>query len=79
MNIIKNMLGMHLLVGFFILGTVDQIEDEIASVEIVGLEQHPTQSSIHISFFPCEIKEGDVFYYYLIDGITEIRCGEPPE
>jgi hypothetical protein len=32
---------------------------------------------IHI--FPCEIKEGDVFYISRDVDVTEIRCGEPPE
>jgi hypothetical protein len=79
MKIITNMLGMPLLAVFFLLGTVDQVEGEIVSVEITGLDKNPTQSTIHISFFPCAVKEGDVFYYYRVDGVTELRCGEPPE
>ena len=65
MNIIANMFGMHLLAVFFILGTVDQVEGEIVSVEITGLDQKPTQTSIHISFFPCTVKEGDVLWLKL--------------
>jgi hypothetical protein len=79
MNIIANIISMHLLAVFFLLGTVDQVEGEIVSVEITGIDHRPIQSSIHISFFPCTVKEGDAFYYYQVDGVTELRCGEPPE
>ena len=79
MSMIINLCGMPLLATFFILGTVDQVEDDLASVEITGLDQDPIQTTIHVSFFPCKVKEGDVFYYYEVDGITELRCGEPPE
>ena len=30
------------------------------------------------TFESCDIKEGDLFYTTEIDGVTEIRCGEPP-
>ncbi len=79
MNTITSMCGMYLLATFFLLGTVDQVEDDLASVEITGLDQEPIQATIHVSFFPCTVKEGDVFYYYYVDGVTELRCGEPPE
>ena len=76
---ITNMYGMPLLAIFFMLGTIDQVEDDLAAVEITGLDQDPIQATIHVSFFPCTVKEGDVFYYYQVDGVTELRCGEPPE
>ena len=79
MNMITNMYGMPLLAIFFMLGTIDQVEDDLAAVEITGLDQDPIQATIHVSFFPCTVKEGDVFYYYQVDGVTELRCGEPPE
>ena len=28
-------------------------------------------------FVPCEIKEGDMFHIVDVDGVVEVRCGEP--
>ena len=78
MNIITNIFSIPLL-AIFLLGTIDQIDGEIVSVEVTGLDHVITQLSIHVSFFPCKVKEGDAFYYYQVDGVTELRCGEPPE
>ena len=63
----------------FLLGMVDQIEDGVAAVELSDTAGNLTYESMPTVLFPCEIEEGDVFYFNYVDGITEIRCGEPPE
>ena len=63
----------------FLLGMVDQIEDGVAAVELSDAAGNLTYGSMPTMFFPCKIGEGDMFYFNYVDGITEIRCGEPPE
>jgi hypothetical protein len=63
----------------FFIGTVDVVEDGIAHVEIRTGAKDIYETDMPVDLFPCEISEGDVFYAEVIDGVTEIRCGEPPE
>tara|TARA_B100000287_G_C20264613_1_gene635422 strand:+ start:160 stop:387 length:228 start_codon:yes stop_codon:yes gene_type:complete len=60
------------------LGMVDNIVGDYAAVEISNPSGEVTQVEIPVFLFPCDIKEGDQFYTYEIDGVREIRCGEPP-
>ena len=60
------------------LGMVDNIAGDYAAVEISNPSGEVTQVEIPVFLFPCDIKEGDQFYTYEIDGVREIRCGEPP-
>lgn len=72
----------QILLLVFFLGMIDQINGDIALVELTGVngaDGGVTYTSLHTSVFPCEPKEGDFFYFQHIDGVTEIRCGEPPE
>ena len=73
----KNLLTASLAV--FLIGSVDNIEDGLAAVEIVDSNYKIRYADIPIEFFPCEIGEGDMFYFSNVDGVTEIRCGEPGE
>ncbi len=61
------------------IGTVDLIEGEIAMVQITASDNELRDLEMSTLMFPCEIREGDMFYFLYADGVTEIRCGEPPE
>jgi hypothetical protein len=61
------------------LGTVDQVHKNVALVEITSSKGDSFQVELSTFIFPCEISEGDVFYFEYIDGVTEIRCGNPPQ
>ena len=60
------------------LGMVDNIVGDYAAVEISNTDGEVEQLEMPVFLFPCEIKEGDQFYTFEIDGVREIRCGEPP-
>lgn len=62
-----------------LIGMVDQVNGKEALVEITTTDSGVTYSSMPIAMFPCEVQEGSMFYFEYIDGVTEIRCGEPPE
>ena len=61
------------------LGTIDQIEDDIAIVEVNDADGKIETMEFSTELFPCVIKEGDWFYFEYFDDVTELRCGEPPE
>ena len=71
----------NLILSIFLLGFVDRIEGQMVSVEITNRNDIGEYENVNIDLplilFPCEIKEGDMFYFEHVDGITEIRCGEP--
>ena len=58
---------------------VDQVHNDIAIVEITDSTNSIVNAAMPLALFPCSIKEGDFFYFEYIDGVTEVRCGEPPE
>jgi len=66
------------VVGALYIGVVDSIHGNFASVEITMAEEEPVSLDIPVQMIPCEIEEGSMFYFENIDGVTEIRCGEPP-
>ena len=68
-----------LVTTLFCLGVVDLIENGMASVEFRTDGDETYHADIPVELFPCEIKEGTPFYAEIINGVTEIRCGEPPE
>ncbi len=61
------------------IGTVDVIEGEIAMVQVTGSDLEVRDMEMSTLMFPCEIEEGDFFYFTYSEGVTEIRCGEPPQ
>ncbi len=65
--------------GLLLLGVVDVIEEDIVEVEITDSKGEIIYTDFPIQLFPCEVKEGDMFYFEHADGVTEIRCGEPNE
>ena len=58
-------------------GVVDKIEDNVASVEVVASDRSIHDFDMSTLMFPCEIKEGDTFYFVHSQNRTEIRCGPP--
>ena len=70
---------MSIFTTLFFLGVVDAIEGNIAVTEINAVHWRRVEVIIPLQFFPCEIREGDVFYVTRDADVTEIRCGEPPE
>lgn len=58
------------------LGTVDYVANDFARVELRASEE-VYSADMPVIMFPCEIAEGDFFYIEIIDGVSEIRCGEP--
>jgi len=70
----------HHIVGvMLLLGTVDYIDNGVADVEITTSHHEIIYAALPVSLFPCKLKEGDMFYFEYLDGVTEIRCGEPGE
>ncbi len=63
----------------FLIGTVDNIEDDVVAVEITDSNYETRHTQMPIELFPCEISEGDFFHFANVAGVTEIRCGEPEE
>ena len=62
----------------FCIGIVDSIEDNVASVEFKTDDGGTYHTDIPVDFFPCNVEEGSQFYAQIVDGVTELRCGEPP-
>ena len=60
------------------IGTVDSIDNELASTEITASDNQVHRLQIPTLMFPCELKEADMFYFVYVEDIIEIRCGEPP-
>ena len=74
---------MKLLTTFVLIGTVDSMDDFLATVEINmnPATEKPGYAVIPITAFPCEIKEGDNFYILKLtkDSIPVIMCKEYEE
>ena len=62
-----------------LIGVVDQVHDDLAIVEISDSYGNISHDRIPLWMFPCEVSESDMFYVTLIDGVSELRCGEPPD
>jgi hypothetical protein len=68
---------MAIVASLFCIGSIDVIEDGMAHVVFTTDGPETYEADIPIQLFPCEISEGDMFYTQIIDGVTELRCGEP--
>ena len=70
----------NVVMAFCFLGLVDRIEDDYALVEYYSDARDKVYyAEMPLILFPCAIREGDLFYVNEIDGVMEIRCGEPPD
>ena len=47
----------------FLIGTVDNIEDDVVAVEITDSNYETRHTQMPIELFPCEISEGDFFHF----------------
>ncbi len=65
------------LFAILLLGLVDSVESDYVVAEINNSRGDVAQVEIPVALFPCDISEGDMFHIVKIDGVTEIRCGEP--
>jgi hypothetical protein len=86
---------MTFVTTLFFLGVVDTVERDIVVAEITTPERRVIEEvlldhgreikrrvieiDLPVHIFPCDIREGDVFYISRDVDVTEIRCGEPPE
>ncbi len=59
------------------LGVVDSVTSGVAHVEKTPANSETIDAYIPGSLFPCSVSEGDIFSLDIIDGVTEIRCGDP--
>ena len=68
------------VISYFCFGAIDVIEGGMAHVILTKPSCYGEtiyEADMPVQMFPCEISEGDVFYIQTVDGVTEIRCGEP--
>ena len=61
------------------MGIVDQVHGQSAHVEITSSDGVSRPADLPLWIFPCDIKEGDAFYFTKADEALELRCGSPPE
>lgn len=61
----------------FLIGIVDRVGDMYITAEITTDEDRSVTIELPIDLLPCDVVEGDMFYFEHVDGVTEIRCGEP--
>jgi len=69
---------MKTLIGVFLMGTVDSIDNDSVRVELIDVEYRVTDRIVPLTTFPCYIVEGDMFYIEYSDNSAVLRCGEPP-
>jgi len=68
----------NLMVVFCLLGVVDQVHGNHVRAELTDLNGMSEAVDLPLWMFPCEISEGDMFYFTKSAGVLELRCGEPP-
>ena len=69
----------NIIVAALCIGVVDVIEGNHALVELTLEGDVSTEAVFPLNIFPCDVQEGSMFYFEYVEGVTEIRCGEPPE
>lgn len=74
----KNSMWQLCLTTILYIGVIDLIEDDIVSAHVTASDNEVRELILTTYMFPCEIDEGDMFYFSYSNGVTEIRCGEPP-
>jgi len=65
------------LATLILLGSVDRLEGDIVVATLDSKSGDSEVFELPMEMFPCEISEGDMFYFSYSGGVTEIRCGEP--
>ncbi len=72
----------NVIAAFCLFGIVDQIHGTTVRVELTPSSDSSLRDQtmdLPLWMFPCEISEGSSFYFTKVDGVLELRCGEPPE
>jgi len=67
-----------IIATFLFIGVIDQIEKDIVFVVAKNAGEEQKEYLLPIDLIPCYVDEGDMIYAQIVDGVTEIRCGEPP-
>ena len=67
----------NLLVTFCLIGVVDQVYGQHVHAEVTNQEGVSESIDLPLWMFPCEVSEGDTFYFTKANGVLELRCGEP--
>ena len=62
----------------FVTGVVDQVHGENVHAELTSRDGSSQAVDLPLFLFPCQVTEGDVFYFTKTSGVFELRCGEPP-
>tara|TARA_R100000995_G_C3444674_1_gene105055 strand:+ start:356 stop:565 length:210 start_codon:yes stop_codon:yes gene_type:complete len=58
-------------------GLVDSIDSQIVTAEINALGIQNELVLFPVSMFPCNINEGDSFYFSYDSGFPKVFCGNP--
>jgi len=69
----------NLVVAVVVIGGVDPVQGRSVHVELTDAEGETMMTDIPLFMFPCNVKEGTMFYFTRVDEVLELRCGEPPE
>ena len=69
----------NFVLGLCMLGVVDQVQGRSVHVELSTETGEIETTDLPLWIFPCDIKEGDMFYITSVDEVLEVRCGEPPD
>tara|TARA_B100001250_G_scaffold45025_1_gene35386 strand:- start:2294 stop:2521 length:228 start_codon:yes stop_codon:yes gene_type:complete len=62
--------------GVVMNGTVDQINDGKADVEILARDGHSHEDRLPIWLFPCRVEEGTRFSIKMAEDLVLIQCKE---
>ena len=68
---------MAIIASLFCIGSVDMIENGMAHVIFTTDGPDSYEADMPVELFQCDISEGDMFDTQIIDGVTELRSGEP--
>tara|TARA_R110000824_G_scaffold230253_2_gene417875 strand:- start:580 stop:798 length:219 start_codon:yes stop_codon:yes gene_type:complete len=66
-----------ILILVLMIGVIDSITSGVARVELTSPQEEIIDVYIPVKLFPCIVEEGDIFSVDIVDGVTEIRCGDP--
>ena len=68
----------NVLACLTLIGVVDQIHEGNVHAELTTSTGEVDSIDLPLWMFPCELSEGDMFYFTKQAGVLELRCGEPP-
>ncbi len=60
-----------------LLCVVDQVIDQAVIAEVSEVSGKSKFIEMPKIVIPCSVKEGDMFHVINVDGVVEVRCGEP--